>query len=95
MKQVNMHEAKTHLSRLVELVLAGEEVVIARRDRPLVRLTPITEPGTGRKIGALPDLIGKMGNDFNAPLEDWDEALVPNRRPGHDKRPKRGRKPRL
>ena len=90
-----MHEAKTHLSRLVELVLAGEEVVIARRDRPLVRLIPITAPGVGRKTGTLPNLIGKMGDDFNAPLEDWDQALVPNRRRRPGKRPPRARKPRL
>lgn len=41
--QVNLHDAKTHLSRYVEQALAGEEVVIARAGRPLVRLVPVEE----------------------------------------------------
>jgi prevent-host-death family protein len=51
---VNMHQAKTLLSRLVERALAGEEVVIARNGEPLVRLVPIAKkreprvPGRGR-----------------------------------------------
>lgn len=72
-----MHEAKTHLSRLVDLALAGEEIVIARRDRPLVRLTVIVEPRPNRRVGALPGLVESMGDDFNAPVEDWKESVVP------------------
>jgi prevent-host-death family protein len=59
---VNMHQAKTSLSRLVERALAGEEVVIARNGEPLVRLVPIAKkreprvPGRGRgKIWISPD----------------------------------------
>ncbi len=40
---VNMHQAKASLSRLVERALAGEEVVIARNGKPLVRLVPVSE----------------------------------------------------
>lgn len=40
MKTVNMHEAKTHLSRLMQEVEAGEEVVIARTGKPIVKLVP-------------------------------------------------------
>ena len=78
-----MHEAKTHLSRLVEMALAGEDVVIARRDHPLVRLVVISEEATERRIGGLPNLIKSMGEDFNAPIEDWSESPVPEscRRP--------------
>lgn len=43
MKSVNVSEAKTHLSSLLDDALAGEEVVIARNGRPLVRLVPIAE----------------------------------------------------
>ena len=59
---VNMHQAKSSLSRLVERALAGEEVVIARNGEPLVRLVPIEKkrqprvPGRGRgKIWISPD----------------------------------------
>lgn len=47
----NMHQAKTHLSRLVELVEAGEEVVIARAGRPVVRLVPYRTRVQERKPG--------------------------------------------
>ena len=50
--KVNMHEAKTHLSRLVERALAGEDVVIASNGRGLVRLIPLESPEAGlRPIG--------------------------------------------
>lgn len=43
MKQVNMHEAKTRLSELVQAALTGEDVVVARRGKPAVRLVPVTQ----------------------------------------------------
>jgi prevent-host-death family protein len=55
MRQVNLYEAKTQLSRLVQAALDGEEVVIARAGKPAVRLVPVTAPGpktTG--LGTLP-----------------------------------------
>ena len=48
MRQVNMHEAKTHLSELVNDALAGEEIVLARRGKPAVRLVPV-EAGPSRQ----------------------------------------------
>jgi prevent-host-death family protein len=45
---VNVHEAKTHLSRLLEAVERGEEVVIARSGRPVARLVPARRPGERR-----------------------------------------------
>ena len=57
MRQVNMHEAKTHLSRLVEEAAAGESFVICKAGRPMVRVTPINEAGTAaaplRRLGLL------------------------------------------
>ena len=57
MRQVNMHEAKTHLSRLVEEAAAGESFVICKADRPMVRVTPLNEAGTAaaplRRLGLL------------------------------------------
>ena len=51
--QVNLHDAKTHLSRYVQRALAGEEVVIAKAGRPLVRLTPVAEQRRPRQPGFL------------------------------------------
>lgn len=53
MKTVNMHEAKTHLSRLVEEAAAGEDIVIARAGKPLVRLVAIAAPAGPRQLGLL------------------------------------------
>ena len=57
MRQVNMHEAITHLSRLVEEAAAGESFVICKAGRPMVRVTPLNEAGTAaaplRRLGLL------------------------------------------
>lgn len=67
MKTVNMHEAKTHLSRLVEEVEGGEEVVIARAGRPVARLVPIEPAAASRRPGFLRGRI-VIADDFDAPL---------------------------
>jgi prevent-host-death family protein len=53
MKTVNMHQAKTHLSRLVEEAAAGEEIVIARAGKPIVRLVAVVGTEGPRKLGKL------------------------------------------
>jgi len=50
---VNIHEAKTHLSRLIERVESGEEVVIARAGRPVARLVPLARRTQPRALGTL------------------------------------------
>jgi prevent-host-death family protein len=67
MEQVNIHDAKTHLSSLIERVEAGEEIVIARAGRPVARLAPLPSRGKPRKLGAL-DGRCRIPDDFNAPL---------------------------
>ena len=52
MEQVNVHEAKTHLSRLLERVEAGEEIVISRSGRPVARLTSYRGLASQRRPGA-------------------------------------------
>ncbi len=65
MKVVNVHEAKTHLSRLLERVDAGEEIVIARNGKPVARLVAVSaEP---RRPGRLKGRL-RIGADFDAPL---------------------------
>lgn len=53
MKRVTIHAAKTNLSRLIEQACAGEDVVIARRDEPVVRLVPIRADKPRRRFGAM------------------------------------------
>jgi prevent-host-death family protein len=69
MKTVNIHEAKTHLSRLVQEVAAGEEIVIANAGRPVARLVPVSGPGAARALGFMKDRI-VVAADFDAPLPD-------------------------
>lgn len=64
---VNMHDAKSQLSRLVEEAEAGRETVIARAGKPVARLVPLAAKGTVRKLGALKGRL-KVPADFDAPL---------------------------
>jgi prevent-host-death family protein len=69
MEKVNIHDAKTRLSSLIERVEAGEEIVIARAGRPVARLAPLAPRRGRRKLGAL-DGRFRIPEDFNAPLPD-------------------------
>jgi prevent-host-death family protein len=68
MTHVGVHEAKTHLSKLLRRVAGGEEVVITRGGRPIARLVPVVEP-TRRKLGGDRGRF-EVPDDFNAPLPD-------------------------
>lgn len=71
MQVVNVHEAKTHLSRLLELVEGGEEVIIARAGQPVATLAAYRPPK--RRIAPPGSLNGqdwKMGDDFDAPVDE-------------------------
>ena len=72
---VNIHEAKTHLSRLLEAVQRGEDVVIARAGEPIATLTAYKPPR--RKIAPPGSLEGQgwMAEDFNAPIDNLFDAL--------------------
>ena len=70
MATVNIHEAKTHLSRLVDQAAKGETVIIAKAGKPLVKLTALDAPVAGRVLrvgfmegqGAVPDDFDRMGD---------------------------------
>ena len=71
----NIHEAKTHLSRLVERAAAGEEIVIAKAGKPMARLVRYEEPAEPRQGGQWKGLV-RVHADFDAPLpEDVDAAF--------------------
>jgi prevent-host-death family protein len=69
MKVVTIHAAKTHLSRLIEEVTAGEQVVIARGKKPVARLVPIKAEKQGRVFGAMRGRA-KVDRRFFEPLPD-------------------------
>lgn len=69
MATVNIHEAKTHFSRLIDRVLQGEEVVIAKAGHPVARLVPLPPQTPGRTPGTARGMI-TVGPDFDAPLPD-------------------------
>lgn len=69
MKTVNMHQAKSQLSQLVEDVERGEEVIIARAGRPVARLVPARPRPGGVQVGLLKGLIQHEAADFDAPLD--------------------------
>lgn len=68
MIEVNIHEAKTHLSRLLAKVAQGEEVVIARSGEPIAKIVAIEPRGARRVLGQDADAI-IVADDFDAPLD--------------------------
>jgi prevent-host-death family protein len=73
-KAINIHEAKTHLSRLVEQAAAGREVIIAKAGKPLARLVPLSAVPRPKKLGQLKGRI-KVPDNFNDPLDARTLAL--------------------
>jgi prevent-host-death family protein len=68
-KTVNIHEAKTQLSRLLSRVERGEDIVIARAGRPIARLVPFEPRGATRVLGGDEDSVW-IAADFDAPLPE-------------------------
>ncbi len=78
MRIINVHEAKTHLSKLLDDVKAGEEIILAKSGKPYARLIPIETPGQV----ALGFLQGSVGDEFFEPasedeLNDWEGPIYP------------------
>ncbi|MDR7520787.1 MAG: type II toxin-antitoxin system prevent-host-death family antitoxin [Armatimonadota bacterium] len=78
MRTVNVHQAKTHLSRLLDDVSTGEEIVLAKAGRPVARLSPI-QGASRRRLGALRGRF-TVPADFDAPLPEWALAAFEGRR---------------
>jgi prevent-host-death family protein len=80
MDTVNLYDAKTNLSSLVERAARGEEIVIAKAGRPLARLVPLTRRTTPRPLGLLAGQV-IVGPDFDDPLPDDIQAAFEGRSP--------------
>jgi prevent-host-death family protein len=74
MRMVNLHFAKTHLSRLVDLTTAGEEIVIARAGTPVARLIPFEARPTRRLLGLDAGRVA-IAADFDAPVPELEAAF--------------------
>jgi antitoxin (DNA-binding transcriptional repressor) of toxin-antitoxin stability system len=72
MRQVNMHEAKTHLSRLVEEAAAGESFVICKAGRPMVQVSALTD---GATEAARPPRLGLLAGQCHVP-DDFDQIAA-------------------
>jgi len=70
MKMINIQEAKTHLSRLVEEAAGGEEIIIAKAGKPMVSLTPYRKPKAARAGG-------QFGGRITEAADCWDEGDDP------------------
>jgi antitoxin (DNA-binding transcriptional repressor) of toxin-antitoxin stability system len=70
MSQFNIHIAKAQLSELIQKALLGEEVIIAKDNKPMVKLVALTHPKHKRQLGTAKGLI-KIAPDFDEPLEDF------------------------
>jgi prevent-host-death family protein len=74
MKTVNLYEAKTHLSGLVEAALHGEEVIVAKNGKPLVRLTPVVSRKPSDAFGIDRGRV-HMAEDFDRTPDDFAEYM--------------------
>jgi prevent-host-death family protein len=90
--EVNIHEAKTHLSRLLQRVAAGEEVTIARAGTPVAKLVAVENDKSPRPMGFARDQVW-VADDFDAPLpEDLLKAFYGGEIPEPEKASRRRRK---
>lgn len=74
MQQVNIEDAKTQLPDLIDAAVNGEEVVIAKDEQHVVRLVPVGREKPRPQFGSAKGLI-TMSDDFDAPLEDFEEYM--------------------
>jgi prevent-host-death family protein len=74
MATVNVHEAKTHFSKLLERVAAGERIIIAKAGKPVAELVPLQERPRKRVLGIDKGLV-LIGDDFDDPLPEFEEYM--------------------
>lgn len=73
MSQFNIAEAKSHFSELVKKALLGEEVIIARDNKPLLRLVPVEAAPAARRPGSGRNRVLQVADDFDATPSDFDD----------------------
>ncbi len=74
MQTVNIHEAKTHLSRLLEMVSKGEEIIIGKFGKPIAKIVPLTSSKKDRPFGSQKGKM-KVSDDFDALPKEIEESF--------------------
>ena len=72
---VTIHQAKTHLSQLIQRALAGEEIFVAKGRYPIVKIVPIPKAQKERTLGGAKGIVQHISPDFDASLEEFRDAL--------------------
>ena len=73
MHTVAIHEAKTHLSRLLTECLQGETIIIKRGNTPIAKLVALPSAKSKRVLGGAKDVVSYIAEDFDSPVEDFSE----------------------
>jgi prevent-host-death family protein len=75
MTQLNIAEAKAHFSEIIQKALLGEEIIIAKGHKPLVKLVPLSKPDKKRIPGSAAKQLSYVADDFDAPLDDFKDYM--------------------
>ncbi|MCP3931568.1 MAG: type II toxin-antitoxin system Phd/YefM family antitoxin [Bacteroidetes bacterium] len=75
MTKVNIAEAKAHFSEIIQKALLGEEIIIAKGHKPLVKLVPLSKPDKKRIPGSAVEQLLYVADDFDAPLDDFKDYM--------------------
>ncbi len=75
MEQLNIADAKANFSKLIDKALLGKEVIIARDNKPLVKIVPVEKPQKIRKPGSGKGQVIEMSDDFDRPIDDMREYM--------------------
>lgn len=72
MSQFNIHVVKAHLSELIQRAMMGEEIIIAKDNKPIAKITPYSAVTHKRQVGLAKGML-KLSDDFDAPLDDFED----------------------
>lgn len=72
---VTIHQAKTHFSKLIQRALAGEEIIVAKGKEPVAKIVALPEAQKARSPGGARGFVTDIAPDFDAPLEEFPDAL--------------------
>lgn len=72
MSQFNIHVVKAHLSELIQRAMMGEEIIIAKDNKPIAKITALSPTSQPRKVGSAKGMF-KISDDFDEPLSDFED----------------------
>ena len=72
---VSIHEAKTHFSQLIQIALAGEEIIVSKGKEPVAKIVPLPEAKKERRPGGAKGIVERISPDFDDHLEEFEEYM--------------------